>query len=502
MTEPSGIPGAVQVAKPAGVVVGDVMLASVVADGGTGVTVSASAGWTLVKTQSSSTVVQAAVFQKVATAAEPVSFVFTLSVAKKVTASISAYSGVDMTTPIDVAATASTSTSGTVKSAPTITTAGSYRQVVAVYGVKASTSLTPASGLVERVDANSTGTGGVTLGVDDRNVAGVGGSGVSTVTAAVAGVGVQVSVALRPAVVSRTDRTSYSASGDTGDVTLTTSNVVTERFVPLPGGVLVTKRAGGDVWSYPNVHGDIVATTNAAGVKQGVTAVYDPYGTVVTGVVADNAAGAFDFGWVGQHQRPVETETGTQPLIEMGARGYNPTLGRFLETDPIEGGNANDYIYPGDPINMFDLDGLSGGGGGNAGASQRQAQECKKNANTFSCPWTGSGGSWNPLRWISRSFSRNMMALFRGSQAYAGSKRAPSMPLTGVPQQVRPIVAAANSPGFVSATRCVLAVIQLQTLAISMTVRIPTTFGERAWEQLTKKVAGLGNAHGPSIGAC
>ncbi len=155
--------------------------------------------------------------------------------------------------------------------------------------------------------------------------------------------------------------------------------------------------------NYRNVHGDIVATTNAAGVKQGVTAVYDPYGTVVTGVMADNAAGAFDFGWVGQHQRPVETETGTQPLIEMGARGYNPTLGRFLETDPIEGGNANDYIYPGDPINMFDLDGLSGGGGGNAGASQRQAQECKKNANTFSCPWTGSGGSWNPFRWVHRS---------------------------------------------------------------------------------------------------
>ena len=45
------------------------------------------------------------------------------------------------------------------------------------------------------------------------------------------------------------------------------------------------------------------------------------------------------------------------PLIEMGARGYMPTLGRFLEVDPVEGGNENDYIYPADPVNQSDLDG-------------------------------------------------------------------------------------------------------------------------------------------------
>lgn len=44
----------------------------------------------------------------------------------------------------------------------------------------------------------------------------------------------------------------------------------------------------------------------------------------------------------------------------MGVRLYDPTTGRFLQTDPIPGGSANAYDYAGqDPINQFDLDGRS-----------------------------------------------------------------------------------------------------------------------------------------------
>ena len=130
------------------------------------------------------------------------------------------------------------------------------------------------------------------------------------------------------------------------------------------------------VWSYPNIHGDTQAVADAVGIKQGTTFTYDPYGNALTGIV-DNQASEFDNGWLGQHQRSVEHQTGLTPLIEMGARGYNPTLGRFLQQDPIEGGTSNDYMYVADPIDFFDLNGLTGGG--NKGKGSRYGNGRRQN---------------------------------------------------------------------------------------------------------------------------
>lgn len=41
----------------------------------------------------------------------------------------------------------------------------------------------------------------------------------------------------------------------------------------------------------------------------------------------------------------------------MGARVYAPSLGHFLQVDPVEGGTLNNYVYAMDPVNEYDLNG-------------------------------------------------------------------------------------------------------------------------------------------------
>jgi hypothetical protein len=198
--------------KPAGVVDGDVMIASI-AQGlvSSPLTITGSpAGWTLVRQSQfgATNVYGMAVYSRVASS-EPASYTWTFSKALNSAGGISAYRNVDTTTPIDL----ETGGQGTPAS---ITTTQPGAMLVGSYMSGSNTAFTPPAGLTERVDRASGASNSASLEQADvvQAVAGATGSKAPTPTASVYDI-----LALRPAAGSFLGSETANVTGPTVGLT-------------------------------------------------------------------------------------------------------------------------------------------------------------------------------------------------------------------------------------------------------------------------------------------
>jgi RHS repeat-associated protein len=99
-----------------------------------------------------------------------------------------------------------------------------------------------------------------------------------------------------------------------------------------------------------NAHDDVVGEASLDTAATAPTATFDANEFGVA-----RQSGLRKYGWLGAHQRSTELPSGA---MLMGVRTYLPSLGRFLQVDPVLGGSANAYEYGRqDPVNNLDLEG-------------------------------------------------------------------------------------------------------------------------------------------------
>jgi hypothetical protein len=141
-----------QIPAPQGLQSGDIRVSEVAARGTASIT--APAGWVLIRTDVSGTPQTQSAYYKVATGSEPTNYTWTLSSSEAAAGGILAYTGVDAQSPIDAQGGQSNSKSTSI-TAPSITTSVSGDALVAFFDITQNNTVTSPGSMTERFDLAS-----------------------------------------------------------------------------------------------------------------------------------------------------------------------------------------------------------------------------------------------------------------------------------------------------------------------------------------------------------
>lgn len=147
-----------------------------------------------------------------------------------------------------------------------------------------------------------------------------------------------------------TETNHYADDGDAPAwISENTANTTwTRNLLGADGGLVGSEPSSGSIaFMLTNLHGDTAGSASTDGTLLS-TSDYTEFGIVRNGITNR-------YGWLGSYRRQADTNSGS---VLMGARVYEPGLGRFLQPDPAVGGSANSYDYVSqNPTTAVDLNG-------------------------------------------------------------------------------------------------------------------------------------------------